>query len=272
MCIPPPPLILRIRRYLFLICTLFWMRLNLPKEENSERQYHAHFVLVCGSLITCVCAWYNQTSYLNNTYIYLYMWSGDFSRGFKMEAIIRYRLLNNIWGLLAFIDVYKNTCSQQLPKTALAFASGQASHQPGRSICDYPERPRDGRTAEGDHSSISRRSGFKIRSHNQLDALSAATAMALTALFLVLLLIPSDAISCWKTTCSHFDRKVPRLPPPALHQYRSSYLAYFLSCASWHRVSHGTVSSITISFFVFYDISRTSGLCATLKEINSKSY
>ena len=72
-----------------------------------------------------------------------------------MEAIIRYRLLDKIWGSLAFIDVYKN--GQQLPKTALSFAAGQASHKPGPSVSrrftPCPERPRDGGTAEGDQSS-----------------------------------------------------------------------------------------------------------------------
>ena len=163
-----------------------------------------------------------------------------------MEAIIRYRLLDKIWGSLAFLDVYKN--GQQLPKTALSFAAGHASHKPGPSVSRRTSGWQDSRRWPVFYP---RRSGFQIRSHNELDALSAATAMALTVLFLVRLLIHRDAISCWKTTCSHFDWKVCH---PLYSISRSSYLAYFLLWASWHRVSHGTVSSITISFFVLSDI------------------
>ena len=58
-----------------------------------------------------------------------------------------------------------------------------------------PERPRDGGTAEGDQSSTpDGQLPFSLRSHNQLEALSAATAIALTAFFLDFPHIPSTAI------------------------------------------------------------------------------
>ena len=181
-----------------------------------------------------------------------------------MEAIIRYRLLDNIWGSLAFIDVYKN--GQQLPKTALSFAAGQASHKPGPYPSPdvsppNPGRPRDSGTAEGDQSSTpdGQASRYVATTNLMPSRLPLPWRWLFSSLFVYSFLgMPSAA-------------RKPRSPTstgkyhvchPLYSISRSSYLAYFLLWASWHRVSHGTVSSITIIFFVLSDISRTSGLCA----------
>ena len=111
-----------------------------------------------------------------------------------------------------------------------------------------------------------RRSGFQLssslRSHDQLDALSAATVMALTAIFRVCPLIPSDAIifphdAAGKPESSHFYWEVPRLPPcfPALHQnvFIHGILSYIGSPMELSPQSPPV--SLLLS-----DINRTSGL------------
>ena len=84
--------------------------------------------------------------------------------------------------------------------------------------------------------------------------------------FLVRPLSPNAAI-----ILQHEDAGKPRAPtstekyhvchPSLLHSViRSSYFARLHSWASWHRVSQGTVSSITTSFFLASDNRRISGL------------
>ena len=134
-----------------------------------------------------------------------------------------------------------------------------------------PDGPRDGRTAEGDQSSTpdGQASRYVATTNLMPSRLPLPWRWLFSSLFVYSFLGMPSAAGKPRSPTSTGKYHVCH----SLHSIcRSSYLAYFLSWASWHRVSHGTVSSITISFFVLYDISRTSGLCATLKEINSKSY
>ena len=92
-------------------------------------------------------------------------------------------------------------------------------------------------------------------SHSQLDARSAAWLSLWIALFLSLPLVPTAVISLhtvWEqkplTPTSTGNSQVSQ--PFFLQRSSSSvYLAFYLSEASSHLVSHGTVSSMTMSFF-----------------------
>ena len=94
------------------------------------------------------------------------------------------------------------------------------------------------------------------RSHNQLDARSGVWL----SLWIVLRLsLPIDWEQNFPTPTSMGKSHVCH--PLLLHSLRRSvYLAFFLSYASSHLVSHGTVSSIIMSFFPVSDHNTISGL------------
>ena len=155
--------------------------------------------------------------------------------------------------------------SKYLKQLNLSFAAGQANHKPGPSVsrrCNpCPERPRDGGTAEGDQSSTpdGQASRYVATTNLMPSRLPLPWRWLFSSLFVYSFLGRPSAAGKPRAPTSTGKYHVCH----SLHSISwSSYLANFFSWAFWHRVSNGTVSSITISFFVLSDISRTSGLCA----------